>query len=104
MAGRHSKPKAHFQTINDPKALAAERTGRIESAYTFDLTRVSVPALVYCGKEDGPEDAKPTAEALHTKVQVVPGDHAGAFDGIDAVLSVVIPFLESLRWRHTRNC
>ena len=40
---------------NDPKALAAERIGRIESAYKFDLRRVSAPALVYCGGNDEPD-------------------------------------------------
>ncbi len=92
-----AKTKAHFEKVNDPKALAAERIGRVESAYTFDLARVSVPALVYCGSDDGPKDADATAEELHTKVQVVPGNHAGAFEGVDAVLSVVVPFLESIR-------
>jgi pimeloyl-ACP methyl ester carboxylesterase len=92
-----SRTKAHFQKQNDPKALAAERTGRIESAYVFDLTRVNVPACVYCGVDDGPDDADATAGALHTKVQVVPGDHPGAFNALDEVIAVVIPFLESLR-------
>jgi len=91
-----SKTKAHFQAVNDPKAMAAERIGRIESAYTFDLNRVSVPALVYCGEDDGPEDAVATAEALHTKLRVVPGDHGGAFDAVDDVMAVVVPFLESI--------
>lgn len=91
-----SKTKAHFEKVNDPKALAAERIGRVESAYTFDLSRVSAPALVYCGANDGPEDAVPTAEALHTSLQVVPGGHAGAFMGVDAVLSVAVPFLETI--------
>ncbi len=90
------KTKAHFQKVNDPKALAAERMARVESAYMFDLGRVSVPALVYCGADDDPEDAEPTAEALHARLQVVPGGHAGAFMGVDAVLSVVLPFLESV--------
>jgi pimeloyl-ACP methyl ester carboxylesterase len=92
-----AKTKAHFQAHNDPKAMAAERTGRIESAYTFDLTRVSVPALVYCGADDGPEDADATAEALHTKVHVVPGDHANAFSAVDEVMAAVLPFLESVQ-------
>jgi pimeloyl-ACP methyl ester carboxylesterase len=91
-----AKTKAHFQKVNNPKALAAERIGRIESAYVFDLTRIKVPACVYCGADDGPEDADATVEALHTTVHVVPGDHAGAFDGVDAVLAVVVAFLESL--------
>ena len=89
--------KAHFQKVNNPKTLAAERIGRVESAYAFDLSRVKVPACVYCGLDDGPEDADATAEALHTKVQVVPGDHAGAFNAVDEVMAVVAPFLESLR-------
>lgn len=91
-----SKTRAHFEKVNDPKALAAERLARIESPYTFDLARVSLPALVYCGADDGPEDAEPTAAALHTTLQLVPGGHLGAFMGLDAVLTVVVPFLESV--------
>lgn len=36
----NAEVKRHFE-LNDPKALAAERIGRIESAYMFDLDRVS---------------------------------------------------------------
>src|SRR5205814_7950707 len=72
--------RRHFEEVNDPKALAAERIGRIGSAYAFDLERVSVPALVYCGGDDDPDDAVPTARALKTELRVVEGcDHAGAF-------------------------
>jgi pimeloyl-ACP methyl ester carboxylesterase len=86
----------HFQDVNDPKALAAERIGRLESAYVFDLSRVSVPALVYCGGDDGPEDAVATAHALNTEVQVVEGcDHFGTFREIDLVMPFALAFLES---------
>jgi pimeloyl-ACP methyl ester carboxylesterase len=88
--------QAHLEAVNDPRAMAAERKGRFESAYTFDLGRVSVPALVYCGGDDGPEDAIPTARALHTELRVVEGcDHAGAFDAVDLVMRFAIPFLEA---------
>lgn len=90
------KTRLDFEAANDPKAMAAERTGRIESAYVFDLTHVMVPACVYRGVDDGPEDAQATAKALHTRVQVVQGDHAGAFNALDAVMAVVTPFLESV--------
>jgi len=55
--------KRHFE-LNEPKAMAAERIGRIESAYVFDLGRVSAPALVYRGGDDRPGDGVPTAQAL----------------------------------------
>lgn len=89
--------QARFEAANDPKALANERIGRIESAYTFDLERISVPALIYCGEDDEPEDVVPTAEALNTEVHVVAGcDHAGAFYEMDRVMAFAIPFLEAV--------
>lgn len=89
--------KAHFQRVNDPQALAAERVGRIESAYSFDLSRIAAPALVYCGGDDEPEDAVATAVALHTELHVIEGrDHAGAFDDVDGVMAFTIPFLETI--------
>lgn len=93
----NAETKAHFERVNDPKALAAERLGRIESAYTFDLSRVTVPSLVYCGGDDEPEGAAPTAEALHTELRVIEGrDHPGAFNDLDGVMAVVVPFLETI--------
>ena len=88
--------KRHFE-LNDPKALTAERIGRIESAYVFDLDRVSAPALVYCGGDDDPDDAVPTAQALGTELRVVEGcDHNGAFLALDRVIPLAIAFLKTL--------
>ena len=88
--------KRHFER-NDPKALTAERIGRIESAYVFDLDRVSAPALVYCGGDDDPDDAVPTAQALKTELRVLEGcDHNGAFEALDSVMPLVIAFLKTL--------
>jgi pimeloyl-ACP methyl ester carboxylesterase len=87
--------RRHFEDINDPKALAAERIGRIESAYTFDLARVSAPALVYCGGDDDPVDVMPTAQALKTELHVVEGcDHFGTFKEVDRVMPFVTAFLK----------
>jgi pimeloyl-ACP methyl ester carboxylesterase len=89
--------KRHFEASNDPKALAAERIGRIESAYVFDLSRVSVPALVYCGSDDGPDEAVPTAKALKTDLRVLAGcDHVAGFKEAATVVDFVVPFLERL--------
>lgn len=86
----------HFEEVNDPKALAAERIGRIESAYTFDLGRVSARALVYCGGNDDPGDVMPTAQALTTELHVVEGcDHFGAFKEVDRVMPFAAAFLAS---------
>ena len=88
--------KLHFEDANDPKALAAERIGRIESAYAFDLSRVSAPALVYCGGDDDPEDAVPTAQALNTELHVLEGcDHLGAFEEVDSVMQLAAAFLKT---------
>ncbi|MFA5786617.1 MAG: alpha/beta fold hydrolase [Actinomycetota bacterium] len=88
--------KLHFEDVNDPKALAAERKGRIESAYVFDLGRVSAPALVYCGGDDDPDDAVPTAQALNTELHVVEGcDHVGAFMEVDSVMPLAVAFLKT---------
>ncbi len=87
--------KRQLSESNDPKALAAERIGRIESGYVFDLARVSVPALVYCGSADDPDDAVPTAKALRTDLRVLARcDHYLGFKAVDSVFPVVLPFLE----------
>jgi pimeloyl-ACP methyl ester carboxylesterase len=89
--------KRHFEEINDPRAMAAERIGRIESAYAFDLGRVSAPALVYCGGDDDPEDKVPTARALRTELRVVEGcDHFGASKALDAVMPFALAFLRTV--------
>jgi pimeloyl-ACP methyl ester carboxylesterase len=88
--------RRHFE-LNDPKALAAERIGRIESAYVFDLGRVSAPALVYCGGDDDPDDAVPTAQALKTELRIVEGcDHQGAFEAVDSVMPLAVAFLRTV--------
>ena len=86
--------KRHYE-LNDPKALTAERIGRIESAYSFDLDRVSAPALVYFGRDDDTDDAVPTAHALKTELRIVDGDHYGAFEAVDSVMPHAIAFLEA---------
>jgi pimeloyl-ACP methyl ester carboxylesterase len=88
--------KRHFEEVNDPKALAAERIGRLESAYVFDLGRVSAPTLVYCGGDDDPDDAVPTAQALKTELHVVEScDHFGAFKEVDSVMPLALAFLKA---------
>jgi pimeloyl-ACP methyl ester carboxylesterase len=88
--------KLQFEEVNDPRAMAAERTGAISSLYSFDLSRVSVPALVYCGGDDGPEEAEPTARALKTELRVVDGcDHVGAFEQVGRVMPFALAFVES---------
>jgi pimeloyl-ACP methyl ester carboxylesterase len=92
-----TETKRHFEEVNDPKALAAERVGRIESAYAFDLGRVTAPALVYCGGNDDPDDAVPTAQALKTELRVVEGcDHAEAFGAVDSVMPLAVAFLRTV--------
>lgn len=88
--------KVHFEDVNDPKALAAAVKGRVESAYVYDLGRVSAPTLVYCGRDDNPDGAVRTAQALKTELHVVEGcDHFGAFKEVDRVIPFAIPFLEA---------
>jgi pimeloyl-ACP methyl ester carboxylesterase len=88
--------RRHFEEVNDPKALAAERMGRLESPYAFHLARVTAPALVYCGGDDDPDDAVPTAHALRTELHVVEGcDHFGAFKAVDSVMPFAVPFLKT---------
>jgi len=88
--------KRQFEESNDPKALTAERIGRIESAYIFDLDRVSAPTLLYCGRDDEPDEAVPTAQALKTELRVVDGDHHGAFKAVDSVMPFALAFLKTL--------
>jgi pimeloyl-ACP methyl ester carboxylesterase len=91
--------KRRFEA-NDPKALAAERIGRVESAYVFDLARVSAPALVYCGGNDDPDDAVPTARALRTELRVIEGcDHAETFGAVDSVMPSAMDFLRTVASR-----
>jgi pimeloyl-ACP methyl ester carboxylesterase len=88
--------RRHFEEVNDPKALAAERIGRLESGYVFDLGRVSAPTLIYCGGDDDPDDAVPTAQALGTQLHVLEGcDHFGAFSALDSVMPFASAFLNT---------
>jgi len=92
-----TETKRHFEEVNDPRALAAERVGRIKSAYAFELGRVTAPALVYCGGNDDPDDAVPTAKALKTELRVVEGrDHAEAFGAVDIVMPFAAAFLNTV--------
>jgi pimeloyl-ACP methyl ester carboxylesterase len=89
--------KRHFQEVNDPKALAADRVGRTRSAYVLDLRRVTAPTLVYCGSDDDPDGAVPTALALNTELKVIEGrDHVGTFAAVDQVIPVAMAFMERL--------
>jgi pimeloyl-ACP methyl ester carboxylesterase len=90
--------KLHFEDVNDPKALAAAHKGRIESAYVFDLGRVSVPTLVYRGgDDDNPNSGVPTAQALRTELQLVEGrDHFGASKDVDSVMPLAVAFLKTV--------
>ena len=63
----------------------------------FDLSGVTVAALVYCGGDDEPEYAVPTAKALRTKLRVLDGcDHAATFEAVNRLMGLAIPFLEGI--------
>jgi pimeloyl-ACP methyl ester carboxylesterase len=96
--------RRHFEDINDPRALAAERVGRIESAYRFDLGKVSAPVLIYCGDDDDPADVLAFAQAMGTDLHLVEGcDHFGAFNAVDRVMPFVAPFLAAEKGTPSRK-
>ena len=81
----------------DPRAFAACAQGRRLSRYVVNLERLAAPALVYCGCDDDPDDAAPSARALGTRLHTLDGlDHDGAFAAIDRVLPLVVAHLESV--------
>ena len=89
-----AETRGRFERTNDPAALAAERVGRFDPWYPLDLNRISASALVYCGREDEPQGAMPTADALHTELHIVEGcDHLQTFVAVDRVMNFAIPFL-----------
>ena len=83
--------------FNDPRALGAVGFGASRSAVSFNVGRVHVPALVYIGGNDEPEEERRTADALGVELHVLPGlDHLRGFSRIDLVMPVVLAFLEPL--------
>jgi hypothetical protein len=72
-------------------SVAAARTAAI------DIGRVAVPALVYVGELDEPEDERKTSDALGVDLHLLPGlDHLQAFSRLDLVMPLVLGFLEAL--------
>lgn len=88
--------RQYDQEVNDPIALGAMA---IEDSRTcaIDIRRVTVPALIYVGGNDRPDDERRTSDALGVELQVLPGlDHLQAFSRLDLVMPLVLGFLEPL--------
>jgi pimeloyl-ACP methyl ester carboxylesterase len=67
-----------------------------EFGISADCSRVTAPALVYCGGEDRPAENRTTADALGAEFRVLPGlDHLTSFSEVDLVMPMVLGFLES---------
>lgn len=82
--------------VNDPRALGAMGLAVAEFGTSADCSRVTVPALVYCGGEDRPEENRTTADTLGAESRVLPGlDHLTSFSEVDLVMPIVLGFLET---------
>ena len=82
--------------VNDPRALGAMNLALTEFGTSADCSRVTAPALVYCGGEDRPAENRKTAEALRAEFRIMPGlDHLRSFSEVDLVMPMVLGFLES---------
>jgi len=83
--------------FNDPRALGAIGLGASRSGVSFGAGQVRVPALVYIGGNDGPDEERKTADALGVECHVVADlDHLQGFSRIDLVMPIVLGFLEPL--------
>lgn len=91
----------YFERVNDPRVMGAVALGARKSQYAIDLSRVSAPALIYCGGDDavGPDFASAMridAQTLGVEPHILDGrDHAGAFVDIDSVIPLVLAHLEA---------
>jgi pimeloyl-ACP methyl ester carboxylesterase len=83
--------------FNDPLALGAIGFGASRSGVAFDPGGIRVPALVYIGGNDEPEEERKTAAALGVECHVLADlDHLQGFSRIDLVMPVVLAFLVPL--------
>jgi pimeloyl-ACP methyl ester carboxylesterase len=82
--------------LNDPIALGAMAIEDGRSC-AVGIGRVTAPALVYVGGDDGPEQERKTSDALGVELHVLPDlDHLEAFSRLDLVMPLVLGFLEPL--------
>ena len=89
--------RRYDEAFNDPRALGAIGLGARRSGISIDFRRLTVPAFVYIGGNDEPEEARKTAEALGVECRVLADlDHLQGFSRIDLVMPVVLAFLEPL--------
>lgn len=82
---------------NDARAIAAVQLADAEEPCWFPPVP-TCPTLAWWGTREVFHDMNlAVAEALpeHVRWSTVPGDHAGAFAARDAVLDMVVPFLET---------
>jgi pimeloyl-ACP methyl ester carboxylesterase len=90
-----AEDRGYDQEFNDPRALAAMAIAEWRSDFAIDFGRVAVPALVYVGSNDQPDEERMTADALGVELQVLPAlDHLEAFSRLDLVMPLVQGFLE----------
>ncbi len=81
--------------VNDPRALGAMDLALTEFGTSADCSRVTAPALVYCGGEDHPAENRTTADALGAEFVLLPGlNHLTSFSEVDLVMPRVLEFLE----------
>jgi pimeloyl-ACP methyl ester carboxylesterase len=84
--------------FNDPIALGAMSIAVARYGITYDLGRVTAPALVIVGGEDDPHESRATAAALGAEIHVLPGlDHLQEFTRTDLVFPLVDAFLRTHR-------
>ncbi len=85
--------------VGNARALGAVHIGARSSGYAIDLSRITAPALVYCGGNDDPDEVTRTADALGVELQVLPGlDHSDAFSpvgGGTGTLEAVLPLVHA---------
>jgi pimeloyl-ACP methyl ester carboxylesterase len=88
--------RQYDREVNDPAALGAMAVAAARTR-SIDLGGVAVPALVYVGELDEPEDERKTSDALGVDLHLLPGlDHLQTFSRLDLVMPLVLGFLEAL--------
>lgn len=88
--------RARFEAAVNTDAAAALLRGVAAGAYSFDLSRVDIPVLLYVGGDDmfaslAPDDAS----TLGCRLIVLPGlDHSGAYLQRDRIEDEAVAFLK----------
>jgi pimeloyl-ACP methyl ester carboxylesterase len=80
--------RRYHEQVNDPRAFGAALAGGRLFPYDIDLSRISVPSIVYSGSQDDPDGDRRTARALGVEFHELSGlDHRTGLSATDQVMA-----------------